>query len=157
MTAPSAAQAASSGCAAATARPARVSTATARQATLCLLNVQRAKHRLRPLRENHKLDRAASGHSHSMVRNHYFDHGDFAGRIRNAGYHGYTLGENIAWGSLGYSTPKSIVNLWMHSAGHRANILRASFRDVGIGIADGAPESGVHGAATYTTDFGKPA
>ncbi|HEY7633246.1 MAG TPA: CAP domain-containing protein [Thermoleophilaceae bacterium] len=153
LIAPSAAQA---GCAAASARPAKVSNATAVRATLCLLNVQRRKHHLRPLRENTKLDRAAAGHSRSMVRNKYFDHGDFAGRIRHAGYHGYTLGENIAWGSGGYSTPKSIVNMWMHSPGHRANILHASFRDIGIGIANGAPEPGVHGAATYTTDFGSP-
>jgi uncharacterized protein YkwD len=157
LIAPSAAQADSSGCAAATARPARVSNATAVHATLCLLNIQRRKHHLRPLRENRRLDRAASGHSKSMVRNKYFDHGDFAGRIRHAGYRGYTLGENIAWGSLGYSTPKSIVNMWMHSPGHRANILRASFRDIGIGIANGAPARGARGAATYTTDFGKPA
>ena len=155
---PSASQARSSACgAAATARPASVSVAQAQQATLCLLNRERAKHHLRPLRESSKLDHAAKGHSRSMVRHKYFDHGDFVHRIRRAGYHGYTLGENIAWGSLRYSTPESIVDMWMHSAGHRANILRAKFRDIGIGIANGAPESGVGGAATYTTDFGKPA
>ena len=129
----------------------------ARQATLCLLNVERRKHGLRPLRENRKLDRAAAGHSRAMVHHHYFDHGDFVGRIRRAGYSGFTLGENIAWGSLQYSTPRSIVNMWMHSAGHRANILRAKFTQIGIGIAPGAPERGVSDAATYTTDFGKPA
>ena len=155
LVAPSAAQADCG--AAASARPASVSTASAIQATLCLLNTQRAKHHLPPLRENTKLDRAARGHSHAMVNHHYFDHGDFVGRIHRAGYGGYTLGENIAWGSLQYSTPQSIVDLWMHSPGHRANILRAKFRDIGIGIADGAPERGVGGAATYTTDFGKPA
>jgi uncharacterized protein YkwD len=151
-----AAQASSCGTAA-TARPASVSTSSAIHATLCLLNQQRARHHLRPLHENTKLDRASRGHSYSMVNNHYFDHGDFVGRIRRAGYHGYTLGENIAWGSLRYSTPASIVNMWMHSPGHRANILRAKFRDIGIGIASGAPERGVGQAATYTTDFGKPA
>jgi uncharacterized protein YkwD len=155
LMAPSAAQADCG--AAASARPASVSTASAVQATLCLLNEQRVKHHLRPLRENTALERAARGHSHAMVNHHYFDHGDFVGRIHRAGYHGYTLGENIAWGSLQWSTPKSIVEMWMHSPGHRANILRAKFRDIGIGIADGAPESGVGGAATYTTDFGKPA
>ena len=143
--------------AAASARPASVSPAAAAHATLCLLNEQRAKHHLAPLHESKKLDRAARGHSHSMVNHKYFGHGDFAGRIHRAGYHGYTLGENIAWGSLRYSTPASIVNMWMHSPGHRANILRPQFRDIGIGIADGAPEGGVGGAATYTTDFGKPA
>jgi uncharacterized protein YkwD len=146
-----------SSCAAASARPTSVSTRTATQATLCLLNVQRAKHHLPPLRENAALDRAASGHSYAMVKHHYFDHGDFAGRIHRAGYNGYTLGENIAWGSFRYSTPRSIVNLWMHSPGHRANILRPQFRDIGIGIAIGAPENRARGAATYTTDFGKPA
>ena len=99
LVAPSAAHAATCGTAA-TARPASVSTASAVRATLCLLNQERAKHHLRPLHESKKLDRAARGHSHSMVKHHYFDHGDFVGRIRHAGYHGYTLGENIAWGSL---------------------------------------------------------
>jgi uncharacterized protein YkwD len=146
-----------SSCPGGSARPASVSIRTATQATLCLLNVERAKRHLSPLRENAKLDRAACGHSHAMVSHHYFGHGDFAGRIHHAGYNGYTLGENIAWGSQRYSTPRSIVNLWMHSPGHRANILRAQFRDIGIGIAIGAPENGVSGAATYTTDFGKPA
>jgi uncharacterized protein YkwD len=156
LVAPSAAHAAACGTAA-TARPGSVSTASAVHATLCLLNQQRAKHHLAPLHENTRLERAARGHSHAMVAHHYFDHGDFAGRIRRAGYRGYTLGENIAWGSLRYSTPASIVDMWMHSPGHRANILRAKFRDIGIGIAGGAPERGVGGAATYTTDFGKPA
>ena len=153
--APAAAQASCG--AAASARPARVSPAAAERATLCLLNIQRRRHHLRPLHENRRLERAARRHSHSMVKHRYFGHGDFAGRIHHAGYHGYTLGENIAWGSLRYATPTAIVNLWMHSPGHRANILRPQFRDIGIGIADGAPEGGVGGAATYTTDFGKPA
>jgi uncharacterized protein YkwD len=154
---PSAAQAAGSGCAKASARPASISIAAADKATLCLLNIQRRKHHLRPLRENKRLDRAARGHSHSMVRHHYFAHGNFAGRIHHAGYHGWTLGENIAWGSLQWSTPAAIVNMWMHSPGHRANILRPQFREIGIGIAVGAPQRGVGGGATYTTDFGKPA
>ena len=156
VVAPSAVQADATGCAADRARPASVSLSQAKHAVLCLLNKQRRAHGLRPLRENRKLDKASKRHSRAMVRNHYFDHGDFAGRIHKAGYRGYTLGENIAWGSLRYSTPKSIVDMWMHSAGHRANILRAKFRDIGIGIANGAPERGVHGAATYTTDFGTP-
>jgi uncharacterized protein YkwD len=152
----SAGQADASGCAAASAQPTSVSLSASRQATLCLLNKERAKHHLRSLRENHRLDVASARHSRAMVRNHYFDHGDFAGRIHNAGYSGRSLGENIAWGSLQYSTPASIVKMWMHSPGLRANILRAGFRDIGIGIARGAPQAGVHGAATYTTDFGTP-
>lgn len=92
-----------------------------------------------------------------MVRNHYFAHGDFVGRIRRTGYRGRLLGENIAWGSLEYSTPAAIVSLWMHSPEHRANILRRRFTQIGIGVALGAPERDVGQAATYTTDFGRPA
>jgi uncharacterized protein YkwD len=152
-----AAHAGSSTCAAASASPASVSIQAARQATLCLLNIERRKHGLRPLRENKRLEQAATGHSRAMVRHHYFEHGDFVGRIRRAGYRGYTLGENIAWGSFQYSTPAAIVKLWMHSTGHRENILRSKFTEIGIGIVTGAPERGVIDAATYTTDFGKPA
>jgi uncharacterized protein YkwD len=144
-------------CSAARARPSSVSLKAVRHATLCLLNHERRRHHLRPLRENRTLDRASRRHSRAMARKNFFEHGDFAARIRRAGYHGYTLGENIAWGSLSYSTPKSIVRLWMHSPGHRANILRPQFTQIGIGIARGAPERGVHGAAVYTTDFGRPA
>jgi uncharacterized protein YkwD len=47
--------------------------------------------------------------------------------------------------------------MWMHSAGHRANILNPQYRDIGIGAALGAPVevSGASNAATYTTDFGE--
>ncbi|HEY2602302.1 MAG TPA: CAP domain-containing protein [Thermoleophilaceae bacterium] len=143
-------------CAGASAAPKSGSVTTAKKATLCLLNAQRRKHHLQPLRDNTKLGRAAVGHSRDMVHNKYFEHGDFADRIHNAGYHGSFIGENIAWGSGPYATPKSIVSMWMHSPGHRANILNPNYRDIGIGIANGAPQSGVGGAATYTTDFGKP-
>jgi uncharacterized protein YkwD len=129
---------------------------TARRATLCLLNAQRRAHGLRPLRESPKLDRAALGHSRDMVRRHYFEHGDFVGRIRRVRYSGSLLGENIAWGSLQFSSPAAIVRLWMHSPPHRANILRSGYRDIGIGLALGAPQPGVGRAATYTTDFGAP-
>ena len=67
----------------------------------------------------------------------------------------WTIGENIAWGSGALATPRAIVNGWMHSPGHRANILRASFRDIGIGIRLGAPGPGLSGGATYVTDFGR--
>ena len=42
----------------------------------------------------------------------------------------------------------------MHSPGHRANILSTQFKDIGIGVARGAPQAGQHDSATYTTDFG---
>ena len=94
----------------------------------------------------------------AMAKHNYFDHGNFIGRIRHTNYltgiSTWAVGENIAWGSGSYSTPGSIVNQWMHSPPHRQNILNRRFREIGIGIAQGTPESGYPDGATYTTDFG---
>jgi uncharacterized protein YkwD len=145
-------------CVAAASNPAVASIARANNATVCLINRVRRHHHLRPLRESRKLSRAARRHSRSMVAHRYFDHGDYLGRIRKTGYfsgaRSWTAAENIAWGSGRYATPISIFRLWMHSSGHRRNILNPRFREIGIGIHRGAPESGAGAAATYTTDFG---
>jgi uncharacterized protein YkwD len=149
---------AAAACRGAAAHPAGARLSTENSATLCLLNAERRKHGLAPLKENARLDRASVGHSRDMVRRKYFEHGDFAARIKASGYLSgavsYGIGENIAWGGGSYSTPRSVVSMWMHSPGHRANILSRRFKDIGIGIARGAPENGQHDAATYTTDFG---
>src|SRR3954469_10318783 len=138
--------------------PNDVSLGTAKSATLCLLNRIRRGHGLRRLRENKRLSRASQRHSNSMVRRGVFAHGDFVGRIRSAHYlsgaRAWSVGENIAWGSLDYATPKSIVRSWMHSPGHRANILSGSFREIGIGISRGAPVAGMGRAAPYAAHFG---
>jgi uncharacterized protein YkwD len=150
---------ASARCAWQNANPNDISQRQAAKATLCLLNKQRRAHGLRKLRENGKLDRASQRHANDMAHHNYFAHGDFAGRIRGAGYlrganRGYTIGENIAWGSWDYATPARIVNTWMHSPGHRANILNGRFHEIGLGVARGAPVSGQGRGGTYVTDFG---
>ncbi len=132
------------------------------RATLCVLNAERARHDLRPLRLNRKLSRAAQRHSRAMARRRFFSHTSLSGasfvdRIRSTGYlsgaRSWAVGENIAYGSGSRSAPRSIGRAWMNSAGHRANILSSSFRAIGIGIAHGTPTGG--GGATYTTDFGR--
>lgn len=136
-----------------------------RAAVLCLHNEIRADHALPPLRRNPRLERAAARHSASMVSAHFFDHVTPAGttmtdRIRSAGYlrgdAAWSIGENIAWGSGVRATPAQIAAAWMASKGHRANILRRSYREIGIGIEVGAPVtlSAAQGGATYTADFG---
>ena len=153
-----AAPANASSCANTDVNPNNVSLSVANQATLCLLNEQRRAYNLRALRENSRLDLASVRHALDMARNNYFAHGDFVGRIRAAHYldgaRSWYVGENIAWGSYSYATPRSIVRNWMNSPPHRANILNRRFRDIGIGIARGAPRAGVSNAATYVTDFG---
>ena len=134
----------------------------ARDATLCLLNRVRARHGLPGFRLNAELSHAARRHSRDMVRHRYFAHDSLNGRspfdrMRATRYvprnSSWWLGENIGWGSGSLAEPASLVRMWMHSPQHRANILSGHFRDVGIGIAPGAPIGG--GGATYTTDFGQ--
>jgi uncharacterized protein YkwD len=148
-------------CDGADAVPAPGSLASARHATLCLLNEQRTSHGLGPLTESSTLEKAADKYAADMVARRFFDHvspggGTFMDRIKAAGWvasGSWTAGENIAWGSGSLGTPASIVDGWMHSAGHRANILNGAFTQTGIGIAEGAPQAGVDDAGTYVNEF----
>jgi uncharacterized protein YkwD len=145
-------------CAGADDNPNDTSIAAAQHTTLCLLNNERRQRGIRPFKENSRLTRASQRYAVVMSRRNVFDHGDFVGRIKAARYlkgaRGYTVGENIAWGSWDYATPANIVDGWMHSPGHRANILNARFREIGLGVARGAPVGGQDRAGTYVTDFG---
>ena len=148
-------------CANASAIPAVANAAQVRNTTLCLLNAERRARGLPALRDNARLRLAATKHSRDMVHRRYFDHTAPGGvsmvtRVQRTGYiaaaRSWALGENIAWGSGSLSTPARIVRAWMHSSGHRANILDRGFHEIGVGIAVGTPEN--LDGATYTTDFG---
>jgi uncharacterized protein YkwD len=156
-----AAPAIANACSGANSTPAQMSANAAKRATLCLLNRERRAHGLRALRLDGKLGRAARGHARDMVAQRYFSHdsrngASFSTRIKRTGWtrsrRSYTMGENIGWGGGSLSTPRAMVQAWMNSAGHRANILSRSFNQIGIGIANGAPTGG--SGATYATDFG---
>jgi uncharacterized protein YkwD len=145
--------------------PRETGTVVAGQATLCLVNRERTKRGLPALRENSLLSAASLEHSQDMVRNGYFEHTATDGRtvgdrLRAVGYGRGTsvsAGENIAYGVGKDGTPAAIVALWMRSPGHRADILRPAYTEIGIGIALGAPavpDDEQRDAATYTTDFG---
>jgi uncharacterized protein YkwD len=133
-----------------------------RAAILCLHNQIRIQAGLPALKDNAKLRKAAIGQSNDMVANGYFDHtspdGDtFVDRIIGAGYakrnDGWTLGENLAWGTGDLSSATGVMNAWMGSAGHKANILKRAYKEVGIGIRLGVPTDNSVGA-TITADFG---
>jgi uncharacterized protein YkwD len=136
------------------------------EATLCLVNGERARFGESALIEDARLANAATGHSRDMDARHYFEHvspggGTLLMRVRASGFIpngrvGYTLGENIAWGTLWLGTPHAIVKAWMASPGHRANILNRSYRYTGIGIDASLPRSMSNGQAggMYTQDFG---
>ena len=104
---------------------------------VALVNQERQINQLPPLQVDSQLHAAALGHSEDMALNDYFSHTsldnrDPGDRITQAGYAWNTYGENIA---AGYSTPTAVVEGWMNSPGHRANILRSSFCDIGVGLA----------------------
>ncbi len=151
-------------CAHADATQATTSIANLESATRCLVNQERTKRGFRPLDASSQLDAAARAHSTDMERQNYFSHtsknGDsFVTRIRRTGYldasRSWSVGENIGWGSGSYAKPSSMVQRWMNSSGHRANILKSSFRDIGVGVARGVPVSGGGDGVTFTTDFGR--
>jgi uncharacterized protein YkwD len=151
-------------CADATLKPRSDNLDRVRDATLCLLNAERQKHGLAALVVNHRLSKAAQAYSRKMVRERFFAHvcpegSTLKSRLRAAKYvnrsvSDYALGENLGWGSGSLSTPRSMVRAWMRSSDHRHSILNDRFRDIGIGIAPGAPASVSGRAATYTTEFG---
>ena len=143
--------------------PGSVSAGKAERSVFCLLNRQRAKHDVAKLDRHKALDKPSLQHSKLMVGDKCFDHvcpgeADLGDRLKAyiAGASGgYGYGENIAWGSGSFGSPRIIVRSWMKSEGHRRNILNPKFEHIGIGIAWGSPDPGVKGdAATFTTDFG---
>jgi uncharacterized protein YkwD len=66
----------------------------------------------------------------------------------------WIVGENLAWGTGTYATPRAVVKAWMRSPAHRRNIMERRFRVIGIGVMRGTPIAGVEQGMTYTTDLG---
>jgi uncharacterized protein YkwD len=152
-----------SACDGARSRPTQATLDRAASATVCLINEARAEHGLASLRALSALERAALAHSRDMVRRDFFAHDSPSGttpqqRVDRTGYldgaRSWAVGETIAWGTGGYATPASIVRGWLQSPGHRAILLDGRYRDLGIGIAIGAPSGGGGAGATFTGDFG---
>ncbi|NLH01700.1 MAG: secretion protein [Clostridiales bacterium] len=105
-----------------------------------LVNQQRAANGLAPLTLSTALSNAARAKSQDMHDKKYFSHnsptyGSPFDMLKSFGISYRTAGENIA---MGYTTPEAVMNAWMNSPGHRANILNASYTKIGVGyVADG--------------------
>jgi uncharacterized protein YkwD len=105
---------------------------------LRLVNEERAAESLPPLAWDASLALAAQAHAEDMVANGYFSHDSpdgrtFADRVRETDYPGAPTGENIA---AGYPSPAAVVEGWMNSPGHRANILSGRSTELGVGLAE---------------------
>ncbi len=111
------------------------------------MNAHRRRHGLGPLSLNGKLNLAASDRVRDMFEQGYFDHVSPDGTqpfvwARHRGYRYSTIGENLAEGQR---SAREVVNGWMNSPGHRANILGSSFEDCGLAIAPGSPTGRTRG------------
>ena len=99
--------------------------------------MERSKRGLSELSFNTELSNVATLKSQDMINKNYFDHtsptyGSPFDMMKQFNISYRTAGENIA---KGQRTPAEVVNSWMNSSGHRANILNANFTDIGIGVA----------------------
>jgi uncharacterized protein YkwD len=145
-------------------RPSEANRTAVGQATLCLVNQIRAAHHLHMLRANPQLAAVAASQVRTMVSWDYFADVRPTGQtplslIATSDYRtphgGLAVGQNIAWGSGSFSSPRHIVGEWMASPPHRAIILTGQYRDGGVAVKPALP--GVLGAgprgATYAMEF----
>jgi uncharacterized protein YkwD len=129
------------------------------------INTFRRSHGLTPLRFSVQLTAAADQHSNEMARVGYFAHesadgSGFDKRITRfystSRYHRWSIGENLVWESPELSAGDAL-QMWLNSPPHRANLLNASWRQIGISAVHAAAAPGTYGgrpATIVTADFG---
>jgi uncharacterized protein YkwD len=134
--------------------------ATARTTMLCLTNWARTQSGLASLEANSILDAAGDAKLTADVDCGEFSHTPcgnpftsvFAAYLSAAG--SYAVGENIAWGTGSFGTPRGTMDGWLNSTGHRENILNASYTEVGIGYLANRTFQGYGGASLWSQEFG---
>ena len=134
-------------------------------ALLAQINTFRAAHGLARLRVNNGLVGVADRHSAQMAKLGFFSHNSangqsFSQRIAQAysprGFRSWTVGENLVWGGPDIGAARAF-RLWLSSAPHRANLLNARWREIGLGAVHSTSAPGVYGggaATIITADFG---
>ncbi|HYP55244.1 MAG TPA: CAP domain-containing protein [Solirubrobacterales bacterium] len=128
------------------------------RAMRCLVDAARRRAGLPPLAASRKLARSAGLKSRDILRCDDFDHEacgrEFTYWIERVGYRGEACGagENIALGTGAFAQPRSVFRAWLHSPGHRRNIL-GDYDDLGVGLRIGTlgARGGVH---VWTQHFG---
>lgn len=106
---------------------------------LSLVNNERSKVGIKPLVLNWELSRVAKIKCQDMINNNYFSHqsptyGSPFDMMKKFGISYRSAGENIA---AGQKTPQEVMNAWMNSSGHRANILSSNYSELGVGKQNG--------------------
>ncbi len=137
---------------------------TLERSVLAELNGVRRANGLVPLRASRPLGEAADAHSRAMGRFGFFAHesrdgSSFSDRVRR--YYRprgglWSIGENLLWSTRGIDARRAVA-LWMQSPGHRENILRPEWREIGLAAVSVPAAPGVYGGldvVIITTDFG---
>jgi uncharacterized protein YkwD len=133
---------------------------TADLAMQCLTTYARAQQSLPPLQLSPTLNAAGQAKLKSDLSCAEFSHTPcgqpfdvvFATYIQGAT--SYQIGENIAWGTGSFGTPRQTMNGWLHSTGHRENILTAAYAELGIGYLPAQTFQGSSGATLWSQEFG---
>ncbi len=117
--------------------PTRPSLESEEDEVIAIVNSERAKYGLSPLKKNWELCRVARYKSEDMIRNGYFAHnsptyGSPFDMMESFGLRFTAAAENIAYGQR---TPAEVMNAWMNSPGHRSNILSGNVSEIGVGAA----------------------
>lgn len=104
-------------------------------------NQERIKYGLKPLSEKGTLNSSALFKAYDMDNLQYFEHESPSGKnisdlAEQFGYEYITIGENLAMGN--FESEAAMVEAWMNSPGHRANILNPKYTQIGIGLVPGA-------------------
>lgn len=139
------------------------SAATQKKALACLINYARKRKGLqRPLTLNGKLAAAAGFKLADNVRCNEFSHTacgkPFPSVFQRAGYanrkRGYSVGENLAWGSGELRAPAEIMRSWLDSKAHRKNLFEPRWREMGVGFRRDTSFLGHRGVTLWASAFG---
>ena len=130
---------------------------------VCDINEFRARNGLRPLSWDWRLWSGAQNHAADMAARHYMAHVSpeghgLADRIAPTGYippvGGWTLSENLGFGTLMLSSPLAITVGWLNSEVHRENMLDPEVDNIGVGLSFGPVVDGGQPGIIYVADFG---
>ncbi len=133
---------------------------TAQKTMLCLTNYARSHAGLQPLRFAPGLNKAANAKLAADLSCHQFSHTPCGKPFESVftsylhGANGYSIGENIAWGTGSLGSPRQTMNSWLRSAEHRKNILAAEYRELGVGYLGNQTFQGNEGASLWAQSFG---
>lgn len=120
-------------------------------------NTERTQNSLTALKESEKLNAAALVKGKDILEKQYFAHDSPSGvgaddLVKQTGYEYVIIGENLALGN--FDSDRDVVNGWMNSPGHRANILNAKFTEIGVAVVKGLYEG--RNVWVAVQEFGKP-